>query len=282
MADTSSDQASDRRLNSGNEIAAFFGRDERTVKRWETARGLPVRRVPGGTRTTVFAYVRELEQWLSGTTALTDAGPATVPSLSPERAAGPATTVPPIPFVVTIALALFLLGLAASALVPSIWGRPETQRSEYAAIPEARDLYLQGAYLWEKRTPDSLREAEGLFRRAVEIDPNCAQALAGLATYNLLREYSAMPAVAAYAAAVEAGRRAVALDPTDAEAVSALAFSEFYGLRLIDAGLARFEAALALDPSSAQSHHWLGNALLHLGRVEEALEHIERAQELDP
>ena len=59
-----------------------------------------------------------------------------------------------------------------------------------------------------------------------------------------------MPAVAAYAAAVEAGRRAVALDPTDAEAVSALAFSEFYGLRLIDAGLARFEAALALEGNS--------------------------------
>jgi len=34
-------QASNRRLDSWKEIAAFFGRDERTVKRWEKERALP-------------------------------------------------------------------------------------------------------------------------------------------------------------------------------------------------------------------------------------------------
>ena len=37
-----------RRLKTWKEIAAFFDRDERTVKRWEATRGLPVRRVPNG------------------------------------------------------------------------------------------------------------------------------------------------------------------------------------------------------------------------------------------
>jgi hypothetical protein len=36
-----------RRLDSWKEIAAFFRRDERTVKRWEKDRGLPVHRLQG-------------------------------------------------------------------------------------------------------------------------------------------------------------------------------------------------------------------------------------------
>jgi tetratricopeptide (TPR) repeat protein len=54
----------DRRLDTWKEIGAFFGRDERTVKRWEATRGLPVHRVPGSGRATVYAYVGELERWL--------------------------------------------------------------------------------------------------------------------------------------------------------------------------------------------------------------------------
>jgi hypothetical protein len=53
------------RLDSWKEIAAFFARDERTVKRWEKERRLPVHRVPGGGRCTVFAYSEELKTWMS-------------------------------------------------------------------------------------------------------------------------------------------------------------------------------------------------------------------------
>ena len=53
---TREQQASNHRLDSWKEIAAFFGRDERTVKRWEKERALPVHRVPGGLRGSVFAY----------------------------------------------------------------------------------------------------------------------------------------------------------------------------------------------------------------------------------
>jgi hypothetical protein len=52
---------SGRRLNTWKEIAGFFGRDVRTVKRWEANRGLPVRRLPNGTRSTVYAYKHELK-----------------------------------------------------------------------------------------------------------------------------------------------------------------------------------------------------------------------------
>jgi len=51
MGDTSAHQLTPQKLDSWKEIAAFFDRDERTVRRWEKERALPVHRVPGGRQT---------------------------------------------------------------------------------------------------------------------------------------------------------------------------------------------------------------------------------------
>jgi hypothetical protein len=56
-----------RRLESWKEIAAFLGRDVRTVIRWEKERKLPVHRDTSGPgRPTVYADTDELERWLLG------------------------------------------------------------------------------------------------------------------------------------------------------------------------------------------------------------------------
>ena len=54
-----------RRLDSWKEIAEYLGRELRTVMRWEQDRGLPVRRVPGGKRSAVFAYAQEIDDWMA-------------------------------------------------------------------------------------------------------------------------------------------------------------------------------------------------------------------------
>jgi excisionase family DNA binding protein len=54
-----------QRLDSWKEIAAYLGRDLRTVRRWEKEKGLPVHRVPGGDRRAVFAYRAEIDGWLT-------------------------------------------------------------------------------------------------------------------------------------------------------------------------------------------------------------------------
>ncbi len=59
-------QESSVRLDSWKDIAAYLDRDVRTVMRWEKTRGLPVYRVPGGSRGAVYAYSLEIEQWLRG------------------------------------------------------------------------------------------------------------------------------------------------------------------------------------------------------------------------
>jgi len=52
-------------LNGWKEIGGYVGRDIRTVERWEKQRGLPVRRVPGAGRATVYALISELDEWLA-------------------------------------------------------------------------------------------------------------------------------------------------------------------------------------------------------------------------
>ncbi len=51
-------------LNGWKEIGGYVCRDIRTVERWEKQRGLPVRRVPGAGRATVYALISELDEWL--------------------------------------------------------------------------------------------------------------------------------------------------------------------------------------------------------------------------
>jgi len=57
------------RLDCWKEIAAYLGKVERTVKRWDAGRGLPIHRVPGGGRASVYAYTAELDEWLKSTKA---------------------------------------------------------------------------------------------------------------------------------------------------------------------------------------------------------------------
>jgi tetratricopeptide (TPR) repeat protein len=52
--------------------------------------------------------------------------------------------------------------------------------------PDAYEAYLKGRYFWNKRTGDGLKKAIEYFNRAIETDPNYAEAYSGLAE-DLLR-----------------------------------------------------------------------------------------------
>jgi hypothetical protein len=52
------------KLDSWKAIAAYLGRDPRTVQLWEKAEGLPVHRLNHRARPTVYAYTAEIEEWL--------------------------------------------------------------------------------------------------------------------------------------------------------------------------------------------------------------------------
>jgi hypothetical protein len=297
-----SDPLSGKRLDSWKEIAAFLGRAERTVKRWETKRGLPVHRVPGGPRGGVFAYTADLREWLEGpgsglavesqpglTSAQPPRGPVLVPVFAPvselRQAAAPSRADPPLARVV--AWLAPLLGVAVLAVVFSVSHRDTRYKNALAAPhqpnPEAQELYLKGEYHRTKRTPDDLNKAVDYFTQSIVKDPSYAQAYVGLADcYNLLREFSVMPPEEAYPRALAAARKAVELDDTLASAHTSLAFPIFYWNWEAAAAEREYERALELDANFVQGHHWYATFLLISARFPEALNQIELARKLDP
>ena len=58
--------ATNDRLHSWKEIAAYLKRDVTTVRRWEKREGLPVHRHLHDRRDSVYAFPAELDQWLEG------------------------------------------------------------------------------------------------------------------------------------------------------------------------------------------------------------------------
>jgi DNA-binding winged helix-turn-helix (wHTH) protein/tetratricopeptide (TPR) repeat protein len=152
-----------------------------------------------------------------------------------------------------------------------------------AGSAEAEQFYLKGRFYWEKRTPDGLNKAVDYFTQAIVRDPNYAPAYVGLAdSYNLLREYTKMPASEAYPRAMAAAKRAVELNDQSSEAHAALAFALFYGNWDAAGADREFRRAIELNPKSAPAHHWYATYLGALDRKSEGLAEIERAQALDP
>jgi tetratricopeptide (TPR) repeat protein len=276
---------SKRRLNGWKEIGAFFGKNERTVKRWELLRGLPVHRPPGSAKTAVFADASELEEWLKGSRAAAalaepvEPGPALEPLSFPSEAPAAADGSRTRQRFAGAAVALVAL-LAIGLLLSNPW---RATALRHQPTTEASQLYFAAVYHWNTRTADGLKQSLGEFQRAIALDPDYAAAHAGLSNaYNLLAQYGVMKPDQAYPLARKAAERAIALDPELADGYSALGFAMFYGFNDLRRAEALFQQALALDPNSSRTFHWYALIMMHTGAFDEPLRAITRAQELDP
>ncbi len=154
----------------------------------------------------------------------------------------------------------------------------------YTSNPDAYQLYLKGRFSWNKRTPESLKQAIGFYEQAIEKDPNYALAFSGLAeTYVLFSFYGVAPAKESMPKAKAAIDRALAIDDLLAEAHAArgkyLAFFEFDR-----SGSEReFRRGIELNPNYATAYQWLGLDFLVLTRrFDEGIRELRRAGEIDP
>ena len=151
--------------------------------------------------------------------------------------------------------------------------------------PEAYESYLKGRYFWNKRTADGLRVALAYFNQAIEEDPNYAQAYSGLAdTHALLGDwqYAVMTPKQAYPKAKAAALKAVELDSALGEAHNSLAFVLDGFDWDLDSGGKEFRRAIELNPGYATAHHWYAWHLALLGRYNEAIAEMRKAESLDP
>jgi TolB-like protein/DNA-binding winged helix-turn-helix (wHTH) protein/Tfp pilus assembly protein PilF len=151
--------------------------------------------------------------------------------------------------------------------------------------PEAYESYLKGRYFWNKRTADGLKVALAYFNQAIEQDPAYAQAYSGLAdTYALLGDwqYAVMTPKEAFPKAKAAATKALELDSALGEAHNSLAFVLDGFDWDLDSGGKEFRRAIELNPGYATAHHWYAWHLSLLGRYDEAIAEMRKAENLDP
>jgi TolB-like protein/DNA-binding winged helix-turn-helix (wHTH) protein/Flp pilus assembly protein TadD len=151
--------------------------------------------------------------------------------------------------------------------------------------PEAYESYLKGRYFWNKRTADGLKVALAYFNQAIEEDPKYAQPYSGLAdTYALLGDwqYAVMTPREAFPKAKAAAIKALELDSSLGEAHNSLAFILDGFDWDLDSGGKEFQRAIELNPGYATAHHWYAWHLSLLGRYDEAIAEMRKAENLDP
>ncbi|HZC87216.1 MAG TPA: tetratricopeptide repeat protein, partial [Steroidobacteraceae bacterium] len=282
---------------------------------------MPVHRIPGGGRSSVWASPDELSGWLQAlpsdvqATLRAEAGsdaatptPATPTTTLPLADATPATDAPDrtaatggaaggavdgpeqtLRRALPLAGAVLLVGLVASLLVT--WNSARRTGTPPAAMahgpydddPKAREEYLTARFEFSARSAESLEAAEREFRALTETYPDRAAGWSGLAdTYLLLREFGPMPDEVAYPQAERAAKTALALDPKLADAWLDQAFVEWWWHGDAMAAFRSFDTALQLDPNSAKGLHWYATALYAHGEYGKSLQIIARARLLDP
>jgi len=156
----------------------------------------------------------------------------------------------------------------------------------YTKNTEAYELYLKGRYHLEtKGSPEGWKKSVEYFQQAIEKDPGYALAYAGLAdSYSMGHFWGAPPAAQkeAVSKARGAARKALQMDAQLAEAHISLGQIHFrYDWNWRDAER-EFQRALDLNPNHPLAHQHYGAYLTAMGRHDEAIAELKRAQELDP
>ena len=152
---------------------------------------------------------------------------------------------------------------------------------KYTNSNDAYQAYLKGRFLWDKRTAENLEKAIRQFQQAADADPSFALAYVGLADcYVVLEQYAGRPSSETLPKARAAALRALEIDDSLAEAYTSLGMVDYQLWQPAQAEK-EYKRAIDLNPNYATAHHWYSLLLTSLGRADEAMAEIERAQQAD-
>jgi TolB-like protein/AraC-like DNA-binding protein len=157
---------------------------------------------------------------------------------------------------------------------------------------EAYDNYLKGRFLLHKAndeqrydiSKDGLMASLQYYEKAIELDPQFAEAWAGLANawYNLAAWGWYKPYSEGVQKAWTYCSQALEIDPACAEAHAIKGVYHAYPEGLFEEARKELLLALELDPNFSTAHQWYAQLMMITGPIEEAREHVNRTLELEP
>ncbi len=182
-------------------------------------------------------------------------------------------------FAVQDKIARRVVGAAAVELTrfeqERVLAKPTSNLAAYQYVLRGRDAFSQ-------ETRDENDRASDLFQRAIDLDPNYADAYAalGFAHYEAVisgwSEFRTEELERAEALAL----KALALDPATTRAYRLLAQINLFRKRY-DLALAQVDHALEINPSDADNYAYRGSILVWAGKAAEALPWLEGALRFD-
>ena len=158
-------------------------------------------------------------------------------------------------------------------------------RKRYTENTEAYQTYLMGLFFWRKKSPEGLCKAIEYFKQAIENDPSYALAYAGLADCYFWMAHNSFDNPVRnenFAKSRATALASLELDPFVAEAHAVLGTVQIKYDRDPVAAEKSFQRAIAVNPNCAMAYSRYTFFLAAMGRLNEALIKIKRAQELDP
>jgi len=171
----------------------------------------------------------------------------------------------------------------AASLEAKLTGR---EKSEIAARgtnnPEAYDAYLHALALSNRQGIQDLGELIKFGRRAVELDPNYAQAWVLLAVGESQKYFYPEQTEAQLTRARTAAETAMRLAPDSAEGPAAMGVFNYYCLRNYDAALAQLQIAHERAPNDAHTLLAIGLVKRRQGKIEDSITVQQEAARLDP
>jgi TolB-like protein/Flp pilus assembly protein TadD len=153
-----------------------------------------------------------------------------------------------------------------------------------AIAPQAHVAYLKGQYHMEKMTAPGLELAFQYYQQAIQMDPQYAAPLAGLAqTYNMLGWWGHTPEWKAYPIARETAMKALALEPSMGLPHRVLGWIRWVHDWDPSAGEAELRIAINLTPGDAVARLFHAFLLAAVHRnADQALAEMRTALEIDP
>jgi len=148
--------------------------------------------------------------------------------------------------------------------------------------PQAYDAYLHALGLSNRQGTQDLEELIKFARRAVELDPNYAQAWLLLALGESQRYFYPETTEAQLARARAAAETAMRLGSDRSEGPAARGIFEYYCLHDYDAALAHLQTAHERAPNDANGLLSIGLVKRRQGHIEESIAVQQEAARLDP
>jgi TolB-like protein/Flp pilus assembly protein TadD len=172
----------------------------------------------------------------------------------------------------------------ANALVAKLSGEEKRLIAKhYTDDAEAHRFYLKGRYYWNRRTREGYEKGIQYFEQAIQLDGSYALAYSGLADcYSMLGSFGLVSPNIIMPRAVSSAETALNLDDKLAESHTSVALAAHIYTWDWEKAENHYQLAIELNTRFATAHHWYAIFLAEVGRAEEALAEIKRAQSLDP